>query len=54
MDAFNAADFLVHRHVRSGVEDKIALLGSRTLTYGELSHDVASLASRFTGSRPAP
>ncbi len=49
MDTFNAADFLVHRHVRSGAEDKIALLGSRTLTYGELSHDVASLASGLRG-----
>ena len=29
----------------SGAEDKIALIGSRTRTYGELSHDVASLAS---------
>ncbi len=49
MDAFNAADFLVHRHVRSGAQDKIALIGSRTRTYGELSHDVASLASGLRG-----
>jgi benzoate-CoA ligase family protein len=49
MDAFNAADFLVHRHVRSGAHDKIALIGSRTRTYGELSHDAASLASGLRG-----
>jgi benzoate-CoA ligase family protein len=49
MDGFNAADFLVHRHVRSGTQDKIALIGSRTRTYGELSHDVASLASGLRG-----
>ena len=45
MDAFNAADFLVHRHVGSEAEDKIALIGSRARTYGELSQEVASLAS---------
>jgi acyl-coenzyme A synthetase/AMP-(fatty) acid ligase len=49
MDTFNAADFVVHRHVRSGVEDKIALIGSRTRTYSELSHDVAGLASGLRG-----
>jgi benzoate-CoA ligase family protein len=49
MDIFNAADFLVHRHARDGAEDKIALIGSRTRTYGELSHDVASLASGLRG-----
>jgi benzoate-CoA ligase family protein len=49
MDVLNAADFLVHRHVRSGSEDKLALLGSRNLTYGELSRDVARLASGLRG-----
>lgn len=45
MNAFNAADFLVHRHVRDGAGDKLALSGSRTRTYGELSDDVAGVAS---------
>ena len=44
MDFFNAADFLVHRQVREGIGDKVALIGSRTRTYRELSDDVARLA----------
>ncbi len=44
MDFFNAADFLVHRQVREGIGDKVALIGSRTRTYRQLSDDVARLA----------
>jgi benzoate-CoA ligase family protein len=49
MNAFNAADFLVHRHVRAGAEHKLALSGSRTRTYGELARDVAGLAAGLRG-----
>jgi benzoate-CoA ligase family protein len=45
MNAFNAADFLVHRHVRDGRGNATAVVGSRTRTYSDLAHDVASLAS---------
>jgi benzoate-CoA ligase family protein len=44
MDTLNAADFLVHRHVRDGRGHATALIGSRTRTYADLAHDVASLA----------
>ena len=43
--AFNAADFLVHRQVRDGLADKVAMIGTRTRTYGELSDDVARVAA---------
>lgn len=54
MEFFNAADFLVHRQVRAGVGDKVALIGSRTRTYRELSDDVARLAGglRALGLHP--
>ena len=45
MDMFNAAGFLVHRHVRDGAGDKTAVIGSRERTYRELSDDVARVAS---------
>lgn len=47
MDAFNAADFLVHRHVHTDTADKTALLGARERTYRQLSDDIAALAGGF-------
>lgn len=45
MELFNAADFLVHRHVRAGEGEKVALIGSqRELTYSQLAYEVASIA----------
>jgi benzoate-CoA ligase family protein len=44
MGHFNAADFLVHRHVRGGRGATTALIGTSTRTYGELSDDLARLA----------
>jgi benzoate-CoA ligase family protein len=44
VEVFNAADYLVHRHVRRGAGEKTALIGTRTLTYRQLSHDIATLA----------
>ena len=49
MDVFNAADFLVHRHVREGAGDETAMIGSRERTYRELSDDVARVASGLRG-----
>jgi benzoate-CoA ligase family protein len=45
VEAFNAADFLVHRHIRQGRGAMKALIGSSTRTYQELSDDVASMAA---------
>ena len=42
---FNAADFLVHRQVRDGLANKVAMIGTRSRTYGELSDDVARVAA---------
>jgi benzoate-CoA ligase family protein len=42
---FNAADFLVHRHVRGGAGDKTALVGSHARTYCQLADDLAQLAA---------
>lgn len=54
VDFFNAADFLVHRRVREGIGDKVALIGSRTRTYHQLSDDVSRLAGglRALGLQP--
>ncbi len=54
MEFFNAADFLVHRHLREGIGNKVALIGSHTRTYRELSGDVARLAGglRALGLNP--
>ncbi|BBY83166.1 benzoate-CoA ligase family protein [Mycolicibacterium pulveris] len=54
VDFFNAADFLVHRRVREGIGGKVALIGSRTRTYEQLSDDVARLAGglRALGLQP--
>ncbi|MCV7301740.1 benzoate-CoA ligase family protein [Mycobacterium barrassiae] len=54
LDFFNAADFLVHRQVRGGIGDKVALIGSHTRTYSQLSDDVARLAGglRALGLQP--
>ena len=45
MAYFNVADFLVHRHVREGLGDRVALVGTTTCTYGDLAVDLA----RFGG-----
>ncbi|HEY8620903.1 MAG TPA: AMP-binding protein, partial [Dermatophilaceae bacterium] len=47
---FNAAEWLVDRHVEEGRGERIAVRGSRTLTYAELaglSGDVASSLRRL-------
>src|ERR1700687_3155939 len=49
MNVFNAAEFLVHRHVRGGVGQKTAMMGSYERTYRQLSDDVARLASGLRG-----
>lgn len=46
MEISNAADFLVHRHLRSGAGDRTALIGSRSsITYPELSQEVSRIAA---------
>lgn len=49
MDMFNAADFLVHRQVREGHATQLALSGTRTLTYGQLSAEVSRIAAGLRG-----
>jgi benzoate-CoA ligase family protein len=49
MNVFNAAEFLVHRHVRRGVGHRTAVMGSHERTYRQLSDDVARLASGLRG-----
>ena len=39
MDVFNAADFLVHRHLSRGVGEKTALSGAVDRTYREFDPD---------------
>ncbi|MCU1681382.1 MAG: badA [Amycolatopsis sp.] len=52
---FNAADFLVDRHVREGRGERVAAVSARrTLTYAELSAEVRRVATGFRnlGVRP--
>jgi benzoate-CoA ligase family protein len=44
-DLFNAAEFLVTRHRRSGAGNRRAVLASETLTYAELDERVAVVAA---------
>ncbi|HEV8561218.1 MAG TPA: benzoate-CoA ligase family protein [Actinophytocola sp.] len=55
MEIFNAADFLVHRHVRDGSGDRVAVVSpGRSLTYRRLSDEVRRVAAglRALGVRP--
>ncbi|HEU5475113.1 MAG TPA: benzoate-CoA ligase family protein [Actinophytocola sp.] len=55
MEIFNAADYLVERHVRAGNGDRTAVLsGDRTLTYQQLAEEVHRVAAGFgsLGVRP--
>lgn len=50
MEIFNAADFLVHRHIRAGAGEKVALIGSeRELTYEQLAEEAARVAGGLRG-----
>lgn len=50
MAEFNAADFLLDRHVREGNGDRLAVLApGRTLTYGELTEEVHRVAGGLAG-----
>ncbi len=52
---FNATDWLLHRHVRDGNGDRLAVVcGDRTLTYAELSDETRRVAAGFRalGVRP--
>ena len=46
---FNAAAWLVDRHVEQGRGDRIAVRGSRTLTYAELSELSGDVAASLRG-----
>jgi benzoate-CoA ligase family protein len=49
-NTFNAADFLVDRHVREDRGERVAVVSSRrTLTYAELSAEVRRVAAGFRG-----
>jgi acyl-coenzyme A synthetase/AMP-(fatty) acid ligase len=55
MEIFNAADFLVDRHVRAGNGQRTAVLtAQRRLTYAELAEEVHRVAAGFAelGVRP--
>ena len=43
--SFNAADYLVHARVAEGLGDKTALIGTRSVTYAELSDEVSRVAA---------
>lgn len=52
---FNATDYLLHRHVRDGRGDRVAVLcGDRSLTYAELAGETRRVAAGFValGVRP--
>lgn len=54
-DTFNAADFLVDRHVRDGNGARPAVVtDTRTLSYSQLSHEIQTVAAglRDIGVRP--
>jgi len=44
-DTFNAAEYLVTRHVASGAGDRTAVLASETLTYADLDERVGVIAA---------
>jgi benzoate-CoA ligase family protein len=46
-DLFNAAEFLVSRHVVAGEGDKVAAIGTTTLTYAELDRLVGDVAAAY-------
>ena len=46
-ERFNAAEFLVGRHVASGEGDRIAAVGTTTVTYAELDALVADVAAAY-------
>src|SRR5680860_1886437 len=46
---FNAAAYLVDRHLANGDGDRVAVRGSRTLTYAELSDLGADVAASYRG-----
>ena len=49
-ELFNAADYLVDRHVREGRGDRLAVVcGERSLTYGQLADEVARVAAALRG-----
>jgi benzoate-CoA ligase family protein len=55
MDSFNATDYLVHRHVRDGNGDRVAVrAAATTLTYAQLAEEVYRVAAglRSLGVRP--
>jgi benzoate-CoA ligase family protein len=55
MDSFNAADFLVERHVRDGNGDRVAVVcADQTLTYRQLAEEARRVATglRALGVRP--
>ncbi|HEV2784375.1 MAG TPA: benzoate-CoA ligase family protein [Actinophytocola sp.] len=55
MDSFNAADYLVHRHLREGNGERVAVrCADRTLTYAQLADEVHRVATglRGLGVRP--
>jgi benzoate-CoA ligase family protein len=42
---FNIADYLLHARLREGLGDKTAIIGSRSVTYRQLSDEVARVAA---------
>jgi benzoate-CoA ligase family protein len=46
-DIFNAASYLVSRHVAAGRAGAIAVRGSQTLTYGELDQRIADMTAAY-------
>ncbi len=47
MAEFNAADYLVTRHVREGRGDQTAVIGSKQLTYAQLDELVGAVAAAY-------
>ena len=44
-ESFNAAEYLVSRHVASGAGDRTAVVASETLTYADLDERVGVVAA---------